>query len=376
MHKLTRIALSVLLLSIPVLSFIACDDEEVAVTITLSDFTATISENPVNGQVIGTIDAETNKGSIVFSIAPSEILNGAFEIDETSGEITIGNSSYFDFETRTSISGQVIATNGDITETATISVTITDVNEIVVNASNFSTTIPENYTNGQSIGTVVSSTNSGTLTYQLLVQTPTGALSINATTGELTVADASKFNFELYPTITGQYAAINGGVSTSAVFTITLTNVTETVQKRLDDGETPLQIYTSDNTLLSQLYNKKYAGGVIVNFNTSTGSGLVLTENVVAGGPYTWIDGNAAANNLVLNGFSDWRLPTQVEAQNMCGLLSSNTNLFTPLGISYWANAFCCGGGGAYNFYFSNSSCGNGFSPISSSIEVRAIRAF
>ena len=84
---------------------------------------------------------------------------------------------------------------------------------------------------GKSIGTVQVD-GSGASGFSITSQTPTGALSINPSTGELTVADATLFDFEINPVITATVAVVDA-VNTGTV-TINLRNVNELSIQDLD----------------------------------------------------------------------------------------------------------------------------------------------
>ncbi len=96
-----------------------------------------------------------------------------------------------------------------------------------VTVQNFSATIAENPAQGTVLGTLSATTNRGTLAYALTAQNPAGAFALNATTGQITVADASVFDFEARTTVTATATATADGVSNTASITITLTDVQE-----------------------------------------------------------------------------------------------------------------------------------------------------
>jgi hypothetical protein len=101
---------------------------------------------------------------------------------------------------------------------------------ITVSASAFATTITENPVGIEGpviLGTISATTNRGTLTYSLSSQSTAGAMAINGSTGQLTVANASVFDFEVNPTLTGVVKVANGEETATANITITVTNVEE-----------------------------------------------------------------------------------------------------------------------------------------------------
>ncbi|MBI3219780.1 MAG: hypothetical protein HYZ44_09730 [Bacteroidetes bacterium] len=365
----------ILLLAVSILGIvISCTKEEDPISITATDFTVTIAENPTLGQVLGTVAVTTNRGTLAYSVEPSETLNGAFAINATTGQITVSNISFFDFETRTSITGKVKVTNGSVSKLINVTITLTDVIEVVVNISDFNVTIAENPTQGQVLGTVTASTNVGSLTYAIEEEGPSSPISVNSS-GQLTVKTPSKFNYELRTTVQAIVIATSGSVSKTATVTVTLTDVTETVQKRLDDGETPIQIYTKDNTLLNQIYGKTFAGGKIGSLTTTgtvgRGNCLILYFDQEYSGNQS--ASNTAANDLVSNGYSDWRLLTESEAITVCATQGAVPNLF-PFAY-FWTSSGC--GGICYKaYYFSNSSCGSGGEPSSNNHQLVAVRVY
>jgi hypothetical protein len=104
-----------------------------------------------------------------------------------------------------------------------------------ITISNFETSVEENPVENQVLGTISASTNTGTLVFSLTGQTPSGALSINASSGQLTVADPSVFVFETNPTITATVQAKVEDVTKTANITINVTEETLDVANAVID---------------------------------------------------------------------------------------------------------------------------------------------
>ncbi|MCB0494421.1 MAG: cadherin repeat domain-containing protein, partial [Cyclobacteriaceae bacterium] len=197
-----------------------CKDDDNEVMISLEDLAVTVDENPETGYLLGTIVSDSSM-PLTFSIV-SQTPNGAININEETGALTVATPALFDFETNPVITATISAEEAQ--NTATVTITVNNVNELSV--QDFSVTIDENPANGQSLGTVQAS-GEGTLAYSITSSAPASALTINATTGELTVADAALFDFESNPVITAEISVGNGGNIQTLTATINLNNVVE-----------------------------------------------------------------------------------------------------------------------------------------------------
>ena len=81
--------------------------------------------------------------------------------------------------------------------------------EPTISAQSFIASIMENPELGQSIGTVSATTSSGNINYELSMVSPEGAIAINSSTGEITVADVAAFDFEVNAEVTARNAFVN-----------------------------------------------------------------------------------------------------------------------------------------------------------------------
>ena len=114
--------------------------------------------------------------------------------------------------------------NSVSTATAIATINLNDVDEITVQA--LTVEMDENPTSGQVLGTL-QATSSEILSYTITYQNPAGAFDINSSTGELTVDDASLFDFETNPNMLATISVDNGVYSVSANAYIDLNDLNE-----------------------------------------------------------------------------------------------------------------------------------------------------
>lgn len=99
-----------------------------ATVITASNLSVTIPENPENGTVLGNIQASVNKGTIQFSII-SQSVTGALDVNISTGEVIVADSSVFVFETVQSLTANVRIISGNVTKEITVTINLTNVED-------------------------------------------------------------------------------------------------------------------------------------------------------------------------------------------------------------------------------------------------------
>lgn len=262
-------------LSILVLALIAfsCkkDDEPQIVEINLQNLEVTIAENPTDGQVIGSVEADggATSGFKITTQTPS----GALRIDSDSGAITVANAGMFDFEAHTSITATVTANNA--TNTATVTVNLTNINE--VSAQDLEVAMDENPLAGQSVA-MIDVDGEGTLSFSIVSQTPQGALNIDANSGEVTVADVGLFDFEVNPVITATVSIDNSTTTIMSTVTVNLNDLDEisaqdltiTLDENPTDGQVVGTVQVNGGGTLDFSITSQNPTGAL-NINGSTG---------------------------------------------------------------------------------------------------------
>lgn len=186
-----------------------------------------------------------------------------------------------------------------------------------VTTADLTITMTENPENGDSVGVVEGISDSGTLSFTILNQTPEGAMIINASTGELTVADKTEFEYQINPILTATVNVSNGiNIETSLVTVnleersnILIGSVILTSQEDVDNFG--LERYTEisgyliiggldneDITNLDPILGLNYIGNyLVVSFNNQLNN-LDGLESIIHVKTFVEVFTNATLNNI------------------------------------------------------------------------------
>ena len=202
--------------------------------IIVEDFSITIDEDPDKEQVLGSIKASATTGEITFSLI-SQTPEGAFTIDEVTGELAVANKDLFDFDINPTLTAVVSVTNGNMVKKARITVNLNELGNIT--AEDLSVTIEENPDKGQILGSIETSATDEEITFSLISQIPEGAFTIDTTTGEISVNDEVLFNYERNETMS-TVVEISGNTikTTTASVTVTLNDLEGIAELKGENG--------------------------------------------------------------------------------------------------------------------------------------------
>ena len=182
-----------------------------------------IDENSTAGTELLTLaanDADSALNTLTFSTTETKVA-----INATTGVVTIADSAYFNFEVNTSLVFDVKVSDGLLEDTETIAITINDINEapIFKNIAN-NLNINENSPIGTELLTLSATDVEGD---ELIFSTTETKVSINATTGKVTIADAAYFDSETNTSISFDVKVSDGTNEDTETVTIAINNMND-----------------------------------------------------------------------------------------------------------------------------------------------------
>ena len=195
--------------------------------------TRSIAENTGAGVDIGSAVSATNADNDTLKYSLGGTDAASFSINSTTGQLR--TSAALDYETKTSYSVTITVSDGSLTDTISVTIAVTDVDETPANTApmftdgdNTARTVAENTGSGVDIGTAVSATDSDndTLTYSL-GSIDAAAFSIDSTTGQLRTEAALDYKRKPSYSVTITVSDGKGGTDTITV-TVNITDIDET----------------------------------------------------------------------------------------------------------------------------------------------------
>lgn len=239
----------------------------------IEDQGRSISENVPVGTLLGTplLATDPDDDLLTYSIESGNEA-GLFAIDAGSGQLR--TNSLIDFEARNSHTLVVRASDGQLSDTAAVTITVNNVNEApVIDVQSRSVT--ENLPIGTLVGTPLVATDSDgdPLIYSVTDGNVGDAFAIDETTGQLRTAKMLDFETVSTYSLTVQVAdrlTGNNPLTDSAVITVTVT-----------DGNDPPNIESQSRTIEENSEPDTLVGAPVVA--TDQDAGDTLTYAIISG---------------------------------------------------------------------------------------------
>ena len=195
--------------------------------------TRAVAENTGAGVDIGSAVSATDMDKDTLTYSLGGVDAGSFTINTTTGQLR--TNAALDYETKDSYTVEITVSDGMDTDTITVMINVTDVDEAPTNVAPtfnegddpITRSVAENTGAGVDIGSAVSATdaNDDTLTYSLS-GTDAASFSIDSSSGQLRTSAALDYEMKTSYSVTITVSDGKGG-SDTIVVTINTTNVDE-----------------------------------------------------------------------------------------------------------------------------------------------------
>jgi gliding motility-associated-like protein len=285
----------------------------------------------INGETLATVtDAD---GAINSAIVISGSLPAGVSINSTTGEITVDNATLLVANTYTFDVTTVDAVGGVTTQTVTVTIGAdTEAVYTVEPAQNV-----DSYINGETLATVTDADGAINSAIVISGSLPAG-VSINSTTGEITVDNATLLVANTYTFDVTTVDAV-GGVTTQTV-TITIgadTEATYAVQSAQNvdsyvNGETLATVTDADGAITSAVLASGTTLPAGMALNAATGEVTVSNATLLAANTYTFdvttvdSDGGVTTQTVTVTIGADTEAVYTVEpAQNVDSYVNGET---------------------------------------------------
>lgn len=274
-----------------------------------------VDENAENGTVVGTVtatDANTGGGDS-FTYSLLDDAGGRFAIDALTGVVTVANGALLDAEAAQQHAITVVTTDsGGLTDTATFTIVIGDVDEFDVSTPTDANAAPNTVAENVAVGTLVGITASASdadvttnaVTYSL-TSNPGGLFQIDAVTGVVRTAAAIDFEAGASRAITIAATSADGSVATQE-FVIAITNVNEApVITSNGGGDTATVNVAEDTTAVTTVQA------------VDPDAGTTLTYLITGGTDASRFSINPATGALRFVNAPDFENPTDSDGNNV-----------------------------------------------------------
>ena len=282
------------------------------------------------GSAVSATDVDANT-TLAYTLGGTDA--SSFSIVSNSGQIR--TSAALDRETKASYSVTVTASDGSLSDTITVTISVTDVNDAPVFTDGNSTTrtIAENSVANTNIGTPIAATDQDkkpdpvnigqfiakdTLTYSIPATGDAAAFSIDNNTGQLKTKDA--LNYENDTSYTVVVTASDGSLTDTITVTISVTNVNEA--PTFATGATISNISATNGTAITSVTLPE-----ATDPDANTTITYTVTPTLPAGLAFT-------PSTRILSG-----TPTAVSASTTYTYTASDSNLSDTLTFSIQVNA-------------------------------------